>query len=341
LDLYHGKILQVNKYNNNNTIDVSVDIEANGYGAVLMIISPSQHIDPQLYDLMQTMKLLTQFPIEHYSSEWQILNQKCIVNQGPKTGAGNRGMIEIPSIPNFNFVVHGIEIEGWNLTGLDFQYTPLGEAHPNRYHNLSVSIDRFWIDKYPVTNQNFSTFLRQSGYTPRDSFNFLKNWNWNSKTPVPPPGWENKPVTWVSLNDARSYCKYYQARLPNEWEWQYAAQGTNYTFVYPWGEKYNASNVPIIDTSRGLRAPDDVGTHPGGASSFGVEDLVGLVWQYTNEFEDEHTRAASLRGGSYYKPQGSQWYFPQAYRLDEHGKYLLMSDSYDRAATLGFRCVKQ
>ena len=54
---------------------------------------------------------------------------------------------------------------------------------------------------------------------------------------------------------------------------------------------------------------------------------------------DEHTRAAILRGGSYYQPQGSRWYFPQAYRLDEHGKYLLMAPAKDRAGTLGFRCV--
>jgi len=69
-------------------------------------------------------------------------------------------------------------------------------------------------------------------------------------------------------------------------------------------------------------------------------DLVGNVWQWTDEFQDEHTRAAILRGGSYYQPQGSRWYFPQAYRLDEHGKYLLMAPGIDRAATIGFRCVR-
>jgi len=46
-----------------------------------------------------------------------------------------------------------------------------------------------------------------------------------------------------------------------------------------------------------------------------------------------------LRGGSHYEPQGSRWYFPQAYKLSQHGKYLLMAPSIDRAATLGFRCV--
>ena len=70
-----------------------------------------------------------------------------------------------------------------------------------------------------------------------------------------------------------------------------------------------------------------------------VEDLVGNVWQWTDEVMDDHTRSGILRGGSYYKPQGSSWYFPQAYPLNQHGKYLLMAPGRDRAGTLGFRCV--
>jgi gamma-glutamyl hercynylcysteine S-oxide synthase len=43
----------------------------------------------------------------------------------------------------------------------------------------------------------------------------------------------------------------------------------------------------------------------------GVMDMVGNVWQWTEEFADEHTRAAIRRGSSYYQPQGSIWYFPK------------------------------
>jgi gamma-glutamyl hercynylcysteine S-oxide synthase len=53
-------------------------------------------------------------------------------------------------------------------------------------------------------------------------------------------------------------------------------------------------------------------------------DIVGNIWQWTEEFADEHTRAAILRGGSYYQPQSSIWYFPQAYKLTEQGKLLLV-----------------
>ena len=52
-----------------------------------------------------------------------------------------------------------------------------------------------------------------------------------------------------------------------------------------------------------------------------------------------HTRAVILRGGSNYRPSGSLWYFPQAKQNNQHEKYFLMSERYERAGTVGFRCV--
>jgi len=68
-------------------------------------------------------------------------------------------------------------------------------------------------------------------------------------------------------------------------------------------------------------------------------DMMGNVWQWTDEYRDDHTRAAILVGGSHYRPQGSNWYFPRVERLDQHGKYLLMAPCKDRSGTIGFRCV--
>ena len=185
-----------------------------------------------------------------------------------------------------------------------------------------------------MTNAQFKKFLDTTRYHPQDDLNFLRDW----KNGTYPEGWANKPVTWVSIEDARAYAQWAGKRLPHEWEWQYAAQGADGR-VYPWGNNWDATAVPAPDKGRSMRGPDDVHAHPRGASPFGVEDLVGNVWQWTDEYVDDHTRSGILRGGSYYQPQGSHWYFPQAYKLTEHGKYLLMAPSKDRSGAVGFRCA--
>ena len=85
---------------------------------------------------------------------------------------------------------------------------------------------------------------------------------------------------------------------------------------------------------------------------FLLNHQVGLVWQYTSLFEDAHTRRAVLKGGSNYQSTtgsyphypptvgAKDWYFPQARNLSLHNIMLLMSPSYERAGTVGFRCVK-
>ena len=201
--------------------------------------------------------------------------------------------------------------------------------------NIPCTSSRSIIDKFPVTNAEFKKFLDATHYHPQDDVNFLRDW----KDGNYPAGWDNRPVTWVSIEDARAYAAWAGKRLPHEWEWQYAAQGTDGR-LYPWGNDWDAAAVPAPDKSRTMRGPDPVDAHPKGASPFGVMDLVGNVWQWTEEFTDDHTRGGILRGGSYYQPQGSIWYFPQAYKLNEHGKLLMVSSSMDRSGALGFRLAQ-
>jgi iron(II)-dependent oxidoreductase len=215
---------------------------------------------------------------------------------------------------------------------LDVQYP--WEDKPSRTHDHEMFIQAFYMDKTPVTCAQFKGFLDASHYQPEDSHNFLRPWIGGNY----PAGWSNKPVTWVSLEDARAYAKWAGKRLPQEWEWQYAAQGTDGR-LYPWGNELDARCVPDLDRGRNEPLPADVDAHPQGASPFGVLDMVGNVWQWTDEYQDEHTRAAIVRGGSHYRPSGSEYYFPQARQLNEHGKYLLMAPSTDRSASIGFRCV--
>jgi len=185
-----------------------------------------------------------------------------------------------------------------------------------------------------VTNSGFKKFLDAAQYHPQDDHNFLKDW----RNGTYPDGWANKPVTWVSLEDARAYAAWAGKRLPHEWEWQYAAEGTDGR-LYPWGNAWDERAAPAPYKGRDLPGPADVDAHPAGASPFGAMDMTGNVWQWTDEFADDHTRAAIVRGGEYYWPQGSIWYFPAALRNSEHGKLLLMAPGYDRSGGVGFRCV--
>ncbi|MGO8791785.1 MAG: formylglycine-generating enzyme family protein [Terriglobia bacterium] len=327
-DVWHGEELKPEV--KGSTATLSFNIEAHGFGAVLA--TDGTPAADSTKKLLTEMHELAGTRLQSLSHEWKVLPQQ-LVEIAPTKSATSapQGMVKIPEA-DFEFQSAGIMIEGGNDVGVDVQY-PWEDA-PRRYHQHKLHIKSFYIDKYPVTNADFKKFLDATGYHPRDDHNFLRDW----KNGAYPEKWGNKPVTWVSLEDARAYARWAGKRLPHEWEWQYAAQGTDGR-RYPWGNKWEASAVRPPDQRREMDAPANVDAYPQGASPFGVTDLVANVWQWTDEFVDEHTRAGILKGGSFYQPQGSIWYFPQAYNLTEHGKYLLIAPSKDRAGTLGFRCV--
>lgn len=326
-DLYHGRELQPEHEGAKDVL--SFPLEAHGYGAILATQGePAQTV----VQLMARMKQMTAAPLASYDSARQTLPQQLIKMKSTQlTASAPENMVRIPG-GSYAFTVHGIEIEGFNDVGVDVQYP--WEEMPRRFHEHRIEVKSFFIDKYPVTNAAFKRFLDAAYYHPPDSLNFLRDWKNGSY----PAGWANKPVTWVSLEDARAYASWAGKRLPHEWEWQLAAEGLEHR-IYPWGNTWQESAVPLPDRNQSMRGPDSVDAHPAGASASGVFDLVGNVWQWTDEYADDHTRAAILRGGSYYQPRGSVWYFPQAYRNDQHGKLLLMGPSYDRSGALGFRCV--
>jgi formylglycine-generating enzyme required for sulfatase activity len=328
-DLWHGVELRPGVTTSNGVAlaNLRFAVPAHGYGVILATDTAPDQALQRLVGRMKSLK-----PLANYSDRWRFLPQQQVKIKPTKPArTPPPGMIRIPG-GVFEFAVSGIEIEGGDGIGVDVQYP--WEDSPRRHHRRRLTIKPFFIDRYPVTNARFKAFLEATGYHPRDDYHFLKDWQHGTY----PEGWGNKPVTWVSLEDARAYARWAGKRLPHEWEWQYAAQGPGGR-LYPWGDEWKTDAVPPPDKGRTLRPPTDVDAFPQGASPFGVMDLAGNVWQWTDEYVDEHTRAAILRGGSYYHPQGSHWYFPNSAKLTEHGKLLLMSPGKDRAGTLGFRCV--
>lgn len=302
-------------------------LEPHGFAAVLATASgPSESVQK----LLSEMKKSAHTKLTELSAKWSVLDQQIVGI--PKTKAvatAPKGMVLVPA-DSFSFKADGVMIERSEGVGVQYPW----EAEPSMHHQRKLFLKSFYIDKTPVTCAEFKRFLDDTHYQPKDDHNFLKNWTNGSF----PKGWDKKPVTWVSLKDARAYAKWAGKRLPHEWEWQYAAQGTDGR-LYPWGNDLDESRMPPFDRSREQRPPTDVDAYPQGASPFGVVDMVGNVWQWTDEYRDEHTRAAILKGGSYYRPETSHWYFPQAHELHQHGKYLLLAPSIDRSATIGFRCV--
>ncbi len=195
-----------------------------------------------------------------------------------------------------------------------------------------ISFDRFFMDTYPVTNAEFKAFLNSSNYTPADETNFLKHWQ-NGEIPA---GQENYPVVYVSLEDARAYAEWAGKRLPTESEWQYAAQGDDGR-IWPWGDEFHATKC-----NNGFGRLTPVNAFPKGESPFGVRDLVGNVWQLTNdEYFNGSYYFSMIRGGSFHKPGDNIWYIEGGPQPVNHRQILLkVSSGFERHSTIGFRCVK-
>jgi formylglycine-generating enzyme required for sulfatase activity len=210
----------------------------------------------------------------------------------------------------------------------------LASSYEFQLHSFQRKINllRFAMDITPVTNAEYQRFLRESAYRPRHPENFLKHW----KDGIIPPGKEKHPVVYVDLDDARAYARWAGKRLPTEEQWQYAAQGADGR-AYPWGNEMRSEFCNGGQT--GDTAPVDA--FPQGRSPFGILDLCGNVWEWSeSERSDGRTRFCMIRGGSYYQAKGSNWYMdggPRPVNFAE--KFLLMWPGLDRCATVGFRCT--
>jgi formylglycine-generating enzyme required for sulfatase activity len=204
-------------------------------------------------------------------------------------------------------------------------------AFPDFSDTTEVRMDRFFIDRYPVTNGQFADFLHRSGYRPADTAGFLRHWS----NGIPPVGLEEHPVVFVSPEDAKAYAEWAGKRLPTEQEWQYAAQGSDQR-KYPWG-----NNMDSTRCNFNLNHTTSVNSFPSGESPFGVMDLVGNVWQITSDVYDNGSYYYTIiRGGSYYHPTQSIWYVTGGPLPVDHPEMLLLTSSgLNRNATVGFRCA--
>lgn len=312
---------------------LAFDLEAGGFGCVVEQPLPAGQ---PLLAYLGVMQDMTARALHTYDAAWSVLPQTMVdlPHTKPPPGAVAAGMVHVPRA-NYTFTVKGVEIEGTDAVGEGEQYP--WEDHPQRDHTHTLDIGPFYIDKSPATCGEYAAYLNATGYTPLDSTNWLTNWHGKLQ---PPEELVDVPVTYIGLAEARGYCAWAHggSRLPHSYEWQYAAQGSDGR-AYPWGNTKDQACYPVPHSGNTLPGAEKIGMRPARCDSpFGVSDLVGNVWQYTDAFEDLHTRVAVLRGGSNYVA-GTGWYFPNALELNKQNRYLLMDNTYERSGTIGVRCL--
>ncbi len=242
-----------------------------------------------------------------------------------------KGMVEIPAAGFMMTVEFRIRECGFYESSEEQGFVG-PDLYKNREFSSKVSLTRYAMDETPVTNAQYFEFLKSSRYRPRHPENFLRHW----ANGTPPPGKDAHPVVYVDLEDARAYARWAGKRLPTEAEWQYAAEGPEH-LRYPWGDAMR-TNV-CNDGQTGQTTA--VKSFPAGRSAFGCYDLCGNVWHWTeSEHSDGRTRFCILKGGSWFKAQGSIWYADGG-PLPCHfaAKFLLIWPGLDRCSTVGFRCA--
>lgn len=151
-------------------------------------------------------------------------------------------------------------------------------------HRREQYLAPFRIDRFPVTVARFSVFVRTTGHHL-------------------PPGWRDErgplsmqghPVTGVSFHDCLAFAGWQGQALPTEEQWEKAARGTDGR-TYPWGSRFNLRNLNSRASRKRNTTPVDL--YPDGRSPFGVHDLVGNVWEWTDSWFDGAEDLKVLKGG--------------------------------------------
>lgn len=153
------------------------------------------------------------------------------------------------------------------------------DEQPQRQVYLSV----YYISVHEVTNRQYAVYARETG------LNFDL-----------PSGKEDHPVTRVSWNDAQKFIAWlnrrigWKASLPTEAQWEKACRGGQ-AWIYPWGNQFDVRKLNSRES--GISDTVSVGQHsPGGDSPYGLADMSGNVWEWTQDWYSEREYRRSSAG---------------------------------------------
>jgi formylglycine-generating enzyme required for sulfatase activity len=209
-----------------------------------------------------------------------------------------------------------------------------------------VHVNRFVLDRLPVTNGEFLLFVRthpqwQRGHAPTlfADDDYLSHWAGPDALGAATQA--DQPVTRVSWFAARAYCEAAGGRLPDWQEWELAAAASEHLEDArkdpAWRERIldwysQPASKPLARV--GLGPPD---TH-------GVQDLHGLVWEWVEDFN-----SLIVSGDSRNQGDPDKLKFCGAGALSLQGRdnfailmriaFLSSLEARSSARSLGFRCA--
>ena len=172
----------------------------------------------------------------------------------------------------------------------------------NEFPELEVEVPAFRLDSVPVTNREFREFVENGGYEDRrcwtdDAWEWIRHrehrrpWSWTAaggeirvRTLFGDRAFEDAADWPASVRhcEAAAFARWEGSRLQTEAEYHRAAFGTPEGALreHPWGDEAPAEGRGNFDFHH--LSPLPVGSHPAGASAFGVQELVGNGWEWTS-----------------------------------------------------------
>lgn len=211
------------------------------------------------------------------------------------------------------------------------------KRHPDEGPSHTVNLGAFYIDIYEVTNAQYAEFIKATKRTPPL---YWKNSQY-------PQDKAKHPVVLVHWYDARDYCQWAGKRLPAEQEWEKAARGTDGR-IFPWGDTFDVNKANTPQRWKSLGQPGDtmpVGSFPQGKSPYGVYDMAGNVWEWTQSWYLPHpgnTHITENFGHKYKVAKGGSWKDCSFYRCGLSGptfnRGFFVPDTKTRS--FGFRCAR-
>ncbi len=176
-------------------------------------------------------------------------------------------------------------------------------AYDNERPSHVVEVPTFAIDRFPVTARRFGAFVAAGGYERPELWSEAGRAWLRESGERAPQGWvpdgmggylvrrfghlealdPREPVQHISFFEAEAFARWEGGRLPSEEEWEKAAvhdPASGRSRTYPWGEQAPDRQRANLDHAGWGPAP--VGSFPAGASAYGVEQLLGDVYEWTS-----------------------------------------------------------